>query len=91
MVYALVYEWAGVDSIHGPIFFACFVTCLDEKIGLLCTNKACQKKMNAHRLSLSISLCAGRVCSSDLQPKLSCSSQSDGSFCGQSKYFMVPI
>ena len=35
------------------------VSCLDEKIGFLCTNKACQKKMNAHRLPISISLCAG--------------------------------
>ena len=82
MVYALVCKLADVGSVPQPIFFAFLVTCLDEKIGFLCTNKACRKKMNAH---ISISLCWVGVqpTNSDLQPKLSCSSQSDGSFCGQ--------
>ena len=91
VVYALVYTMACVSSIPDRFFFVFFVTCLDDKIGFLCTNKACRKKMNADRLPISISLCAGWVCSSDLQPKLSCSSQSDGSFCGQERHFMVPI
>ena len=78
VVHALLCTWAGGDSIPRPIFCAFLVTCPDKKIGFQCTNKACQKKMNAHRLPISISLCAGWVCSSDLQPKLSCGSQSDG-------------
>ena len=76
MHHVLLILWRGFKS--GTAFFAFFVTCLAEKIGLPCTNKACQKKSNAHRLSICIPLCAGWVCSSDLQPKPSYSSQSDG-------------
>ena len=73
----LLLRWQGFNSLTN-FFFAFFVTCLAEKIRFPCTNKACQKKMNAHRLPICISLCAVWVCSSDLQPNLSCSSQSDG-------------
>ena len=59
-------------------FFAIFVTCHAGKIGVPCTNKACQKKRNSHRLPICIFLSARCVCTSDLQPKLSYSSQSDG-------------
>ena len=52
MVYALVYKIIGGGSILGPIFFALFVTCREEKNGFHCTNKACRKKMNAHRLPI---------------------------------------
>ena len=72
MVYTQDFRTAGVGSIptgYGPVFFfALFVTCLAEKIGFPCTNKACQKKISAHRLAICISSCAGWVCSSDLQP-----------------------
>ena len=37
-------HFTGVGSNPGPIFLAFFVTCLAEKIGFPCTNKACQKK-----------------------------------------------
>ena len=68
--YTLTYKLSSVGSFPGPIFFLhfLFVTCLAEKIGFPCTNKACQKKMNAHRLPICISLRAGWVCSSALQP-----------------------
>ena len=78
VVYSLVYSLASMDSIPGTIFFEFVVTCLAEKIGFPCTSKVCQKKVNSHRLPICISLCAEWVCSSDLQPKLSCNSQSDG-------------
>ena len=68
----------GWVKFSDPVFFALFVTCLAEKIGFACTNTACKKKMNAHRFPICISLCAEWVCSSGLQPKLPCSSQSDG-------------
>ena len=34
--------------------FALLVTCPEEKNGLHCTNQACRKKMNAHRLPLTL-------------------------------------
>ena len=34
--------------------FLHFVTCPEEKNGFHCTNKACLKKMNAHRLPLTL-------------------------------------
>ena len=66
------FYWLGIDPhwLQTGIFFAFFVTCLAEKIGFHCTNKACQKKISAHRLAICISLCAAWVCSSDLQPTL---------------------
>ena len=83
---ALLQAW--VQSPLFTDFFAFFFTCLPEKIGFPRTNKACQKKRNSHRLPICIFLSARWVCSSDLQPKLSYSSQSDGkivdvSFSGQ--------
>ena len=54
VVYALVYKMIGGGSIPALIFFALFVTCREEKNGFHCTNKACRKKMNAHRLLISI-------------------------------------
>ena len=62
--------WVQFPLIPDRIFFAIFFTCLAEKIGSQCTNKACWKKINAHRLPICISLCAGRVCSTDLQSPL---------------------
>ena len=50
-----------------------FSTCLAEKIGFPCINKACWKTINAHRLHrlpICITLCAGWVCSTDLQSSL---------------------
>ena len=41
VVYALTHNLARVGSIPRPIFFAFLVTCLAEKIGFPCTNKAC--------------------------------------------------
>ena len=58
-------HWFSSES---DFFVAFFVTCLGDKIGFPCTNKACHKKMNAYRLPIRISLCAGWVCSSPLQP-----------------------
>ena len=49
--------WGGCNSLT-DFFLHFFVTCDDEKIGFLCTNKACQEKMNAHNLAISNSLCA---------------------------------
>ena len=76
-------ETPQIGSIPGPPpFFCtfCHLSCEEKWVSL--HNKACWKKMNAHRLPIPIELCAGWVCSrpcgSDLQPKLSCSSQSDG-------------
>ena len=43
-----------IGSIPGPIVFCTFVTCPEEKNGFHCTNKACRKKMNAHRLPLTL-------------------------------------
>ena len=51
-------------------FLHFFFTCLAEKISFPCTIKACQKKLNAHRVPIGISLCAGWVCSTDLQSSL---------------------
>ena len=66
VVYALTHKFAGVSSIAVPIFFFSFFgTCLAEKIGFPCTNKACWKRINAHRLPICISLRAGWVCSTD--------------------------
>ena len=48
-------------------FVALFFTCLAENIGFPCTKEACWKKINAHRLPICISLCAGWVCTTDLQ------------------------
>ena len=54
MVYALIYkQWAEVQ-IQDRVFPALFVTCPEEKDGFHCTNKACRKKMNAHRLPIPI-------------------------------------
>ena len=41
-------------SDRGPSFPALFVTCPEEKNGFHCTNKACRKKINAHRLPIPI-------------------------------------
>jgi hypothetical protein len=38
----------------GPIVFCTFVACPEEKNGYHRTNKACRKKMNAHRLPLTL-------------------------------------
>ena len=73
----LLIYWHGIES-KTDFFWHFFVTCLAEKIGFPCTNKACQKKMNAHRLPICMSLRAWWVCSSNLQPKPSYSSQFDG-------------
>ena len=54
-VVCTIYCWfTGMGSNPGPIFLAFFVTCLAEKIGFPCTNKACQKKRNSHRLPICI-------------------------------------
>ena len=76
MHYVLLVQWCSFKP--KTVCFAFFVTCLAEKVGFPCTNKACQKKWNSHRLPICIFLSARWVCSSDLQPKLSYSSQSDG-------------
>ena len=46
VVYTSTHKVHSVGSIPRPNFFAFFVTCLPEKIGFPCINKACQKKMN---------------------------------------------
>ena len=61
----------------GLIFLAFVGTSVAEKIGFPCTNEACQKKVSAYRLPICISLCAGWVCTSDMQPKLSGNRQSE--------------
>ena len=86
--HTLLLAWFQFPLFTDRIFLHFFFTCLPEKIGFPCTNKACQKKRNSHRLPICIFLSATWVCSSDLQPKLSYSSQSDGkivdaSFSGQ--------
>ena len=52
---------AGVQT-QDRFFLHFFVTCLAEKIGFPCTNKACQKKRNSHRLPMCIFLSARWVC-----------------------------
>ena len=63
--------WVQFPLLTVRNFFAFFFTCLPEKIGSPCTNKACWKKINAHRLPICIPLCAGWVCSTHLRSSLS--------------------
>ena len=75
----LVICWRRVQSLTYCLF-AFFVTCLAEKIDFPCTNKASQKKMNAHRLpSCStgcILLCAGWAPDTTRGAEGSCSPES---------------
>ena len=62
--------WAQTPLFTDRKFFAFFFTCLPEKIGSPCTHKACWNKINAYRLPICIPVCAGWVCSTDLQASL---------------------
>ena len=69
-IHTLLLAWIQTPLFTDRNFFALFFTCLPEKIGSPCTNKACWNKINAHRLPICIPLCAGWVCSTDLQASL---------------------
>ena len=64
--------WRGFNShcLRTGVLLHFFFTCLPEKIGSPCTNKACWKKISAHRFPICIPLCAGWVCSTHLQSSL---------------------
>jgi len=68
--YSFLLSWVQFPLFADRNFVAFFFTCLPEKIGSPCTNKAFWKKINAHRLPICIPVCAGWVCSTDLQSSL---------------------